>query len=186
MAAATEILRQEHDAILKMLEVVEEVGKRLERGQRIESQTLADILDFFRTFADRCHHGKEEELLFPLLEAKGLPRPGGPVGVMLHEHAQGRELLRQLAQAADDYRQGKLEAGTQWATAARSYIALLRQHIAKENNVLFRMTDAMLAAQEQQQLVTEFERVETEKLGAGTHERLHQMLARLAAEFLSQ
>jgi len=184
MATATEILRKEHDAILKMLEVTSEVAKRLAGGQKVAPQTLADIVDFLRTFADRCHHSKEEDLLFPRLEAKGLPRQSGPVGVMLHEHAQGRALVQQLAQATDDYRQGKPEAVSQWVAAARSYVALLRQHIDKENNILFRLAEELLTAEEQQQLATEFEHVETEKLGVGTHKRLHKMLAHLVAEFL--
>ncbi len=186
MASGTEILRKEHATILHMLEVTTEVTNRLDRGQKVAPQTLADILDFFHTFADRCHHGKEEDLLFPLLEPKGLPRQAGPVGVMLHEHEAGRGLLRQLADGADDYRQDKPEAGQQWAAAARGYVALLRQHIIKENDILFRMAEEVLSAQEQQQLATQFDRVETEKLGVGTHERLHQMMARLATEFLSK
>lgn len=184
MKTATSILRQEHEAILSMLEVAEEVGRRLEQHQTVSPETLAGLLEFFRLFADRCHHGKEEDLLFPLLEKKGLPRAGGPIGVMLSEHEQGRALVQQMAATAEAYRQGAADAGSEWATAARRYAALLRDHIAKENNVLFLMAENLLTASEQQNLAAEFEKAEEEKLGAGTHERLHALMEKLTAEIL--
>ena len=90
MATATEILRKEHDAILRMLEVTEQVAEQLDRGEKVAPQTLDGLLEFFRLFADQCHHGKEEELLFPALERKGMPRQTGPIEVMLIEHDHGR------------------------------------------------------------------------------------------------
>ena len=50
-------------------------------------------------FADKCHHGKEEDVLFPELEKAGIARQGGPIGVMLHEHVSGREFIRRMSEA---------------------------------------------------------------------------------------
>ncbi|MFQ5723571.1 MAG: hemerythrin domain-containing protein [Terriglobia bacterium] len=182
---ATTVLQREHDAILQMLEVAEELGRQLERGRRVSPQTLADLLEFFQVFADRCHHGKEEDLLFPWLEQRGLPREGGPTGVMRSEHEQGRLLVRRLSEAAQAYRRGADEARAEWAALARAYAALLRRHIDKENNVLFPMAESLLSPAEQQELAAAFDRVEQEKLGPGTHERLHALKERLSAEVLS-
>lgn len=186
MKSATGILRHEHDAILRMLEISEVVAGQLRSGQAVESQRLEELLEFFRTFADRCHHGKEEDLLFPLLESKGMPRHGGPTGVMLQEHEQGRALIRAMAEATEDYKQGVTDAGARWANAALGYSQLLRQHIQKENDILFVMAENLLSPEEQERLAGEFDRVESEKIGAGTHERLHQMMDRLAAEVLAK
>jgi hemerythrin-like domain-containing protein len=180
MTEATQILRQEHDAILRMLDTTEETARQLESGARVEPRVLDGLLDFFRLFADRCHHGKEEDLLFPLLEKKGLPRMGGPIGVMLIEHDQGRALIRQMADAAEDYKSGRADAASRWAIAARGYVPLLREHIFKENNVLFVMAERLLSADEQAQLAAEFDKVESEKLGAGTHQRLHALMEELS------
>jgi hemerythrin-like domain-containing protein len=184
MNTATTILRKEHDAILRMLEVTEEAARRLDAGRPVAPETLAGLLEFFRLFADRCHHGKEEDLLFPLLEKKGLPRAGGPVGVMLYEHEEGRALIRGMAEAAEAYGGGDAAAARRWARAARGYVDLLRDHIAKENNVLFVMAENLLTPAEQADLASAFERVEEEKMGAGTHERLHALMDKLAAEIL--
>jgi hemerythrin-like domain-containing protein len=182
MATATQTLRHEHDAILRMLDATEETARHLTAGAPVEPHVLEGLLEFFRLFADRCHHGKEEDLLFPKLAEKGLPRNMGPIGVMLLEHDQGRALIKQMAQAAADYKAGREGAAGRWAEAARAYALLLREHIAKENNILFVMAERMLTAEEQQQLAAEFETVELEKMGAGTHERLHALMDQLCAE----
>ena len=182
MRRATEILRNEHDAILRMLDATEEVAQRLGRRERVEPQVLANLMEFFRLFADHCHHGKEEDLLFPLLEKKGMPRGGGPIGVMLMEHDHGRGFIRQMALEAEPHAGGNADAGVRWAAAAIQYVGLLREHIAKENQVLFVMAERMLSNTEQLELAEAFEKVEIEKMGAGTHERLHAMMEKLLAE----
>jgi hemerythrin-like domain-containing protein len=181
MPTATLVLRKEHEAILKMLDASEEAARRIESGQTVAPETLEGLLEFFRLFADRCHHGKEEDLLFPLLETRGLPRHGGPTGVMLREHEQGRELIRQMVEAVGASKTGDAAALARWAEAARAYAQLLRAHIAKENEVLFVMAENMLSPEEQSTLAAEFEKLEVEKMGAGTHERLHALMDQLAA-----
>jgi hemerythrin-like domain-containing protein len=185
MATATEVLRHEHEAILKMLGASEEAARRLGRDEQVEPQTLDSLLEFFQLFADRCHHGKEEDLLFPLLEKKGFRREGGPIGVMLFEHERGRSLIRQMSEAATAYKAGEKSAGEKWAEAAAGYAALPRAHIDKENNALFVMAERALTPEEQADLAEKFEKLEVEKMGAGTHARLHAMmdalLARLSA-----
>ena len=182
MVTATDILRKEHDAILRMLEVTEQVAEQLDRGELVAPETLDGLLEFFRLFADKCHHGKEEELLFPALERKGMPRQAGPIGVMLMEHDHGRSLIQQMAQQGAAYAAGTAGAGPQWSSAARGYVQLLREHIYKENNILFVMAERLLTEAEQQELAAAFDRVEEDKMGAGTHERLHALMDKLSAE----
>jgi hemerythrin-like domain-containing protein len=185
MATATKVLRHEHEAILKMLGAAEEGARRLERGEEVRQETLANLHEFFRLFADRCHHGKEEDLLFPLLERKGFPRQGGPIGLMLSEHEQGRTLIGQMVEAFEAYKSGQKSAGARWTEAAQGYAALLRAHIDKENNILFMMAERVLTPDEQASLAEDFEKLEVEKMGVGTHERLHTMMDRLLAELLA-
>jgi hemerythrin-like domain-containing protein len=181
---ATEILRGEHEAILKMLAATEKAAERLGEGDEIPATTLSGILEFFQLFADRCHHGKEEDLLFPMLEKKGLPSQGGPVGVMLHEHSVGRGLIREMANAGEALEAGDKSAATLWARAALSYADLLRAHIQKENNILFVMAERLLSEAEQSELAEAFETIETEKMGPGTHDRLHRRMSEIIGELL--
>jgi len=182
MTSGTAVLRKEHEAILRMLDATEELTLRIDRGERVSPETLSQFLEFFQLFADRCHHSKEEELLFPLLEQKGIPRGGGPIGAMLFEHNEGRLFIRQMEVSANACARGIPGGAAHWARAARCYVELLRAHIAKENNILFAMAEQMLTDTEQQTLAEAFERAEKEKMGAGTHQRLHAQMERLLAE----
>ena len=170
-AGPTAMLRHEHEVILRALALLERLGQRLEAGQSVDRTALAWLRDFFGTFADRCHHGKEEQHLFPALERRGVPREGGPLGVMLHEHEDGRAFLRIMAQG-DDRRT---------AEAIQGYTALLRDHIDKENNVLFPLAEQILSEEEHRELGRGFEAVEEAVAGPGVHERILAELARLEA-----
>lgn len=170
-ATPINMLREEHEVILRVLALLERFGQRLEAGDPVDRGGLAWLREFFTTFADRCHHGKEEQHLFPVLERHGIPRDGGPLGVMLHEHEEGRAFLRAMARGSD----------RQATQAIRGYAALLRAHIDKENGVLFPLAEHVLTEGEQQSLVRAFEAVEAAVAGPGVHERLLSELARLEA-----
>lgn len=107
----------------------------------LDLEAMADCVTFIRQFADACHHGKEEDLLFPELEAAGMPRDRGPIAVMLHEHQQGRALATHMADSLDGARRGDERARAILENAARGYIELIRGHIMKEDQVLFEMAD---------------------------------------------
>ncbi len=137
----TEILIKEHDAILVMLNILEKVCLRLDTGESVKETDLENIVEFFKVFADKCHHGKEEDLLFPVLEEYGIPNEGGPIGVMLSEHVTGRDNVKGMNAAIADYKEGKESGSKVFVRYARNYIALLTDHIDKENNILFKMAD---------------------------------------------
>ncbi len=179
---ATQILRQEHEGIMKMLVVAETAADQLERGKKVPAKTLAELLEFFQTFADQCHHGKEEELLFPALEAKGVLHSDGPIGVMLTDHERERALIKVLAQATSDYQAGLKGAARQWARAARSYIHLMRGNIYREDNVLFVIAEGLLRPDELDDLAEKFKKLEVERIGRGTHSHLRKMINQMSAK----
>lgn len=177
-----ETLMHEHRVVERGLSVLEAMAARLAGGQSVPSDQVTGLLDFFRDFVDGCHHAKEEQSLFPALVERGIPREGGPVGVMLSEHDQGRKLQRQMREALP--RLGS-DAGarSRFAQAVGDYAPLLRQHIMKEDNVLFRMAERVLTPEDDRRLAQAFDRHEQEAMGEGTHERFHALIDRLAAEY---
>jgi len=180
--SATNELRTEHRAIERMLAVLETAAQRLERGERVRPEVFRQAVDFVRNFADRCHHAKEEQNLFPRMEARGVPRQGGPIGIMLFEHDEGRAYVGAIAAAIDAYERDGQTAGRVIAENARGYVDLLRQHIMKEENALFPMADRVLSAADQDELDRRFEQIETEVMGPGVHERYHRLLDELEQE----
>jgi hemerythrin-like domain-containing protein len=176
----TETLAHEHQVILLVLRGAEREAKSIAATQRVDVQKVETLLDFFRNFADRCHHAKEEKLLFPLMEERGVPNRGGPIGVMLMEHNQGRAYLRAVGDALELAGEGDGAAVEAVRSNLLAYVNLLRAHIDKENNVLFPMADRVLTDADRESLAEAFDRVEAEEMGEGTHERYHQLAHELA------
>lgn len=163
---ATDALKQDHRVIEKVLAVVEE----LIQSPAEPLETWEKVVHFIRNFADRCHHLKEEKILFPALEERGIPRPGGPIGMMLFEHEEGRGYVRGMVEALE-FAKEDLEAATPALVEnAGAYLRLLRQHINKEDNILFEMADEALTPEEQKELLREFEEHEMKEIGPGVHE----------------
>lgn len=172
----TEILKEEHRVIERVLSVLEKAVTRLERGEQLPKDLFPKVVEFIRGFADRCHHGKEEGSLFPLLERQGIPRQGGPIGVMLSEHEEGRRWVKVMDDAGTRYSRGEEGAGRDLIEGARGYSQLLRAHIGKEDHVLFPIADRVLSETDQAGLLERFETVEQEEMGEGVHERYHHLV----------
>lgn len=180
----TEQLRDEHEGTKLMLRILEKVVAKLEAGQDVDTAHLDQILEFITVFTDQCHHGKEEEFLFPALEEAGIPKEGGPIGVMLREHDMGRSYVRGMTDAAAQYKKGDRGVATRFAEHAKNYLRHLSQHIEKEDKVLFPMADTYLSQETQERLVKDFERLEQEKIGIGRHEEFHRWLHQLKGVYL--
>ncbi len=180
----TEILKEEHKVIRRMLDILTKLTERLEKGDEFNVEHGEKAVDFIRTFADKCHHGKEEDLLFVAMEKAGIPREGGPIGVMLMEHDRGRNYVKGMDEAIKSYKNNDKEAVKKFIENARGYVSLLDEHIYKEDNILYMMADMHLGTQEQEELLREFERVEKEKIGEGVHEKYHKLVEELEQVYL--
>jgi hemerythrin-like domain-containing protein len=178
---ATEILMDEHRVIERVLTVLERVVGRMDRGEEVRPGLFLDAADFIQNFADGSHHNKEEGVLFGAMVEAGVPRHG-PVVVMLSEHEQARALTRAMREAAERWEAGDEEARPQVSRAARDYAALLRQHIAKEDQILFPMAAQAIPSSEHERLVTEFANVEAEDVRAGIYEKYFALADALERE----
>lgn len=178
---ATEILKHEHQAILLAVAAAEREAAYIAETGKIHLQTVREMADFFRNFVDRCHHAKEEKHLFAVMHERGIPFENGPLGVMLHEHEQGRECVRALANAVAP-REPDEAAVRKAGENLSTYAQLLREHINKEDHVLYPMADQLLTANDQEGLNKAFDRVESDELGDGVHEKYHAWLKKLADE----
>lgn len=181
---ATQQLKDEHEGVKRMLSILGEVSRQLDSTGNVNMEHFAGMLEFLKVFVDKCHHGKEEELLFPALVHAGIPQDG-PIAVMLYEHEMGRKYIRVMSDAFERYALKDKSAAEAIAQNARDYIALLTEHIDKENNVLFAMADDRLSEKAQEDLFEGFEQIEGSRIGAGKHEEFHALLEKLSGLYLS-
>jgi hemerythrin-like domain-containing protein len=179
MDTATKNLEKDHENILRLIAVMENVQLNTEP----DVNHLETIIDLIRNYADGFHHAKEEELLFPLMAQRGFSTENGPVAVMLHEHTTGREYVKNASQSINKYKAGDKASLPEIYRNMRGYTDLLRNHIAKENNVLFRMADRVLTEQDQQQLLKQFDKVENSNLCGGVLQDCIKAIDKLAKAY---
>lgn len=163
----TQVLKEEHRVIERVLDAME----RAASADHVDEEFVNKALDFVRNFSDGCHHAKEENLFFPALEAAGIPRENGPIGVMLMEHEQGRRLVALIAENVRPAAQGEAKPTAALRLALSEFVALLRGHIDKEENILFAMGDQVLNSEQQQRLMEEFGHAESCSGDPGKHQR---------------
>jgi len=181
MNTPVDMLVEEHNVIERMLVILNKASDRLEGGEQVPAEFFLNAVDFIRHFADKCHHAKEEDVLFKLMGRRGIPSEGGPIGQMLTEHSYARQYTSRLETAAKHYEQGNQAAKEDIIENARAYAQLLSSHIFKENNILYPMAGQVFSDQDHEYLLQEFERVESEISGEGQHEKYHHLVEEMEA-----
>jgi len=178
-AHPTAVLRDEHRQILQVAGVLEAL--LAEEPSATTFDRIEKCIRFIRLFADACHHGKEEDLLFPALEAEGLPHDSGPIAVMLHEHRLGRQHASTMAQAIDGARAGDAAALRRLTGAGRDYVGLIRSHILKEDNVLFNMADQLVAGPRCTRLCAAYDETGSHTFEGCTKHELEELAGEIVA-----
>lgn len=175
---ATDALKHDHRVIEKVLAVLDRL---IENPAETSIETWGKAVEFIRNFADKCHHLKEEKIFFPALEERGIPCQGGPIGVMLMEHEEGRGYVKMMAAALALAKEDPEAARRALVENSTAYLRLLRQHISKEDEILFEMADGALTAEEQKRLLRDFEEHEMGEIGPAVHEKYLKLAQELEA-----
>ncbi len=183
---AIDTLMNEHRTIERVIDALVAFAGDARRRRVTAREELSLFVGFLQQFADGIHHGKEEHVLFQALLDHGFPREGGPVAMMLLEHARGRALVEVLDRAAapsatpwdDDDRRTVEEA-------ARAYAALLHAHIHKEDAILYPMAEQHLPAEVMDAVSLRCQRVDETPEAQDLHARFSELAASLVARHLS-
>ncbi|MGM0395388.1 MAG: hemerythrin domain-containing protein [Thermodesulfobacteriota bacterium] len=176
-------LKNEHEGIKIVFRVLRKMCESLQSNQTIDTGHFEGILEFFEIFVDKCHHGKEENLLFPAMEQAGIPRQG-PIEVMLSEHTTGRGHIKSIRQKFVRFQSGDTAVSEALADECEQYILLMLDHIYKENNILYPMGETRFSQEIDEKLYQDFDILETERIGTGKHEAFHQMIDQLTEIYL--
>ncbi len=180
MKTATENLENDHVHILRLTEVIMAMVEN--RSNEIGHFEL--VVELIRKFADGLHHAKEEDLLFPLLGEKGFSPEMGPVAVMLNEHTRGRNFVRGALEGIEEFKSGKQGELQSIYENLGNYAILLQNHIDKENNILFPMTDQVFSDEEQRRLLVQFGEVENRAEAEFNHANSIQKINKLVDIYL--
>ena len=180
----TEQLKAEHEGIKLMLKILDKVCGKLKSAQELNQEHFSKMLEFLRVFVDKCHHGREEDLLMPAMVEAGVPKDKGAIKFTLMEHKEGRGYVLGMSEAFDKLKNGDPKASGKIAENGNNYIDLIIKHIDKEESILFPLADKVLSQEKQNGLEEGFEKLEVERIGVGKHEEFHQLLHQLKEIYL--
>jgi DUF438 domain-containing protein len=170
------LLMDDHSIIEKALVIFE---RQLEKSKKNWS-AISTLLDVLWDYGETCHNMKEEKVYFPLLLERGMP-PQGPVAVMLAEHQKERDYLNKLKSLLPEAKQNK-ELEQEFSNIFGEYSALTKDHIWKENDILYPMGRKFVQPDDVPYLATEFKRIEQESLGVGAYTRYKTLVDALEKE----
>ena len=147
----------EHRLIERMLSVIRNALTEIEARHKVDPVFVDTAVDFIRVYADRTHHGKEEDILFRELENKGLAAEDRQImQELIEEHVFGRQTTKALVEANTRYRNGDQSALTAIADNLQTLTAFYPRHIEKEDKVFFPASRSYFSDEEDQALLTEF------------------------------
>lgn len=178
----TKVLMEEHQIILKGLDCLEKICQEVDKTGKVNKSAAERVLDFIRNFADKCHHGKEEDKLFVAMGEQGFPTQGGPIGCMLDEHQEGRQCVKAMLDSLEKASEGDKESLNLFVQNAEAFVELLRNHIHKEDYILFPMADQSLSSEEMEKLRRAFQKVE-EEAGGKRHRQYIEVVRNLCEEY---
>jgi hemerythrin-like domain-containing protein len=139
---STESLRKDHKLIEKVLQALDATINLLKEGKKIPEQILLPTIDFTQNFTEICHHGKEEEALFPALEKSGMPSHMGPIRMMIVDHQRTKAIGEKIELASKKYLD--TDDSDDLILSLQVYVKHVTEHLWKENNRLFKMAEARL------------------------------------------
>lgn len=176
---ATEDLRSEHKAVIRMLDIMDGMAADLRVGRVVRREEFDQVMEFLGVFVDQCHHGKEEQLLFPAMRELRQEDVDTWLEQLAEEHALGRGSVARQKHQYERFERREPNSGIDLMDEIAAYTDLLRAHILTEEGDVFGTADTRLSAEVQEMLVEGYDRIEREVIGEGRHEAFHAMLDRL-------
>ncbi len=171
-------LVHEHELIERAMAVLAKNLEGLEGG-RYDATQLTRALDFLLEFGDKVHNKKEEDHLFPLMQQRGVPVEGGPLGVMLMEHEAERDLLARMMLEVPNLAKLTPEGLAQFKQEGLDYLKIRAEHIWKENDVLYAMGRQILSAEDASALINQFNDIDLAAYGDKAKENFFAMVEEL-------
>jgi hemerythrin-like domain-containing protein len=179
-----EQLKAEHEGIKLMLKIMDRVCNRLKSENELNQDHFTKILEFIKIFIDKCHHGKEEDLLIPAMVKAGISKDADSITFMVMEHEEGRGYVKNMIQSFDKLKEGNARASEKIIHNEKNYSDLLVKHIDKEESILYPIAGKVLSLTKQGELLEEFEKLEVDRIGLGKHEEFHKLLHQLKEIYL--
>jgi len=179
---ATDNLKSEHKDINELLKIMSKIAENIKSNNVFYTSDIEEILDFLKFFIEKSHHGKEE-IFYPELEQAGIPKETESLSVMLYEHTLARNYLKDIYSCVENCKIGYTFSGEMLAESLLNYVLLIKNHMRKEEEIIFPMADRELSNEKQIEITKQFEKIEENIVQHGFHEHYHDLLEKLQTKY---
>ncbi len=179
---ATENLISEHKDIIELLGIMSKISKNILSNDVFYTNDVEDILDFLKHFIEKSHHRKED-IFYPILSKTEMPNDREELSVMLYEHALARNFLKDINNCVVNCKIGNSFSQELLAESMMKYVFLIKNHIKKEEKIIFPMANKVLTQEEQTEINKQFEKIEESIIHHDLHEHYHRLLEKLKTKY---
>ncbi|MCL4499504.1 MAG: hemerythrin domain-containing protein, partial [Chloroflexi bacterium] len=156
------MLKMEHHEIGRALKIIKSQAEKIEADREIDPSIISGTIFFLKEFGDRCHHSKEERVIFPVVERAGGDIGNSLVKVLVTDHKIGRELLAAISEINEAYGRGERDLDKNLAKEMFEYVTHMVSHIRAENTTLSDLMDQVFSYDEGEALYQQCGTIEEE------------------------
>lgn len=181
---AIKIMVEEHENVRRMLKVIRKICCRVLTNSEFDIDDFPKIIDFVRTYTDKLHHGKEEDILFATME-KELERlaKSGAIKGMYIEHDNGRLYMANLEKGVAKFKEGDDEARLDIIANSICYADLLDRHIEKENTAMYTFAERSLSESSKAYVEEASRKIDEQAMSNGLQEKYINLLSELETKY---
>lgn len=178
----TENLTKEHKDIIELLNIMNKIADKIKSKDVFYTSDVEEIIDFLKFFIEKSHHGKEE-IFYPELKFAGIPIELESLSIMMYEHTLAKNYLKDIYSCVENCKIGNSFSGELLADSLKNYVVLIKNHIQKEEEIIFPLADKELSQEKQTDIYRQFENIEKKIISHGFQEHYHKLLKNLKIKY---
>lgn len=178
----TENLTKEHKEIIELLNIMNKIANKIKSQDVFYTNDVESIIDFLKFFIEKSHHQKEE-VFYPELEFAGIPKETESLSIMLYEHTLAKNYLKDIYSCVENCKIGNSFSGELLAESLNNYVLLIKNHINKEEEIIFPMADRELSEEKKKDIYRQFENIERKIVNHGFQDHYHKLLSNLKVKY---
>jgi len=179
----TENLIKEHEEINELLDIMSKIALKIKSKDVFYPTDVEEIIDYLIIIIDKSHHGKEDEVFYPELISSGIPKETAPLSIINYEHTLAKRYLKDISSCVVNCKIGNDFSGELLADSLTNYVVVIKNHIQREEEIIFPIANEVLSSEKQNEITQRFEDIEQKNISHGFFDHFNKLLKKLKVKY---
>ena len=179
----TENLIKEHEEINELLDIMSKIAMKIKSKDVFYPNDVEEIIDYLIIIIDKSHHGKEDEVFYPELISSGIPNEKAPLSIINYEHTLAKRYLKDISSCVVNCKIGNDFSGELLADSLTNYVVVIKNHIQREEEIVFPIANEVLSSEKQNEISQRFEAIEQNNISLSFFDRFNKLLKKLKVKY---